>query len=255
MGKCFPFIQVDFYETKHLDIFLHPLLWLLGQIRICTPTAKYHSGCLHQVKTHLKLTNFLLFVKKKVEFLIKHTNLWLENVFQSAVVVGISLLTHLSAAHSFVPNRGDCKWSGGTTDGWWTTWTHETSVHLVCSEPLYIHYRVTYVYMWVAAGRGLCLLLTLKDKTQHLTEVNHLCSSLLWTEGSWQTLRTTKHLSDAKPGKLQHRLESVSVRSESWDVQAIPAQFIVCWAFLESSGLFKVVCLLLMHIFCLWSLQ
>lgn len=55
--------------------------------------------------------------KKTVEFLIKQTNLWLENVFQSAVVAGISLLTDLSAAHSFVPNRGDCKWSGGTTDG------------------------------------------------------------------------------------------------------------------------------------------
>lgn len=57
------------------------------------PRWSNHSGCLHQVKTRLKLTKFLAVSENKiVEFLIKHSNLWLENVFQSAVVVGISLL-------------------------------------------------------------------------------------------------------------------------------------------------------------------
>lgn len=62
---------------------------------------------------------------------------WKKDVFQSVVVVGIFPLTNLwvhSAAHSFVPNRDDCKWLWGTTDGWWTAWTHETSVHLVSSK-------------------------------------------------------------------------------------------------------------------------
>lgn len=154
-------------------------------------------------------------------------------MFQGVVVVGIFPLTDLcvhGAAHSFVPNRDDCKWLWGTTDGWWTARTHGTSMHLACSDsPAAAHsLQRDLCLQWRAAARGSLSAADLKrQNATPLWEVNRHCSSLLQATGSWQTLKTTNHLSDAKAWKLQRRLECASARSESWDVPAVPARFIV----------------------------
>ncbi len=87
---------------------------------------------------------------------------------------------------------------------------------------------MTYVYIVSSSEEGSLSAADLKrQNTTPLGEVNHWRSSLLQTQGSWQTLKTKKHLRDAKAWKLQRRPECPAVHCESWDTQAAPAQFIV----------------------------
>lgn len=168
-------------------------------------------------------------------------------------VVGTSRLTNLCvdiAANSFVPNRNDCKWLWGTTGSWQTALNTQDVSAL---SLLRLSSRCTFITAWLlftmrSSSEGSLSAANLKrQNTTPLLEVNHCCSSLLQTKGSWQTLKTANHLSDARAWKLQRQLECASVCSESWDVQAVSARFI---AFLN---VVKVIHLLQMHLRCIIS--
>lgn len=128
------------------------------------------------------------------------------------------------------PNRDDCKWLWRTTNGRWTA-LNIWDVSALSLLRLFSHHR--FITAWLvftvrSRSEGSLSADNLKrQNTTPLWEVNHSCSSLLQTKGSWQTLKTTKYLSDANGWKLQRRLVCASVCYESWDVLPVPVWFIV----------------------------
>lgn len=99
----------------------------------------------------------------------------------------------------------------------------------------HIYYSVTYVYR--AELQRLSAALLKRQTTTPLWEMNLRCRREL----AGRVWKTTKHLSDAKARKFQHRLECASGHCESWDIQAIPAQFFLfCFVCLGYFRYFKV---------------
>lgn len=101
-------------KKKGLDYFCHLLLITGIQIWFQMKCFLW-CGCLSLAE------NWYLMSETVAQYLIKRINNRLDKSVP-ACCCGWYFPTALCSAHSSVPNRDDCKWLWGTTDGWRTAW-------------------------------------------------------------------------------------------------------------------------------------